>query len=107
MMPWKPEDLLGCILFSVDYPFSPIPVATSFLDQLPVSRCAPNLGLVLVNSGNREPARPSALPSKADMGRAGRHLSEGPEVVIRLHRPRSAAGLFGQARFPKTLNKQL
>ena len=30
-----------------------------------------------------------------------------PEAVIRSHRPHSAGGLFGQPRFPKTLNKQL
>jgi len=30
-----------------------------------------------------------------------------PEAVIRSHRPHSAGSLFGQPRFPKTLNKQL
>src|SRR5229473_2595912 len=37
----------------------------------------------------------------------GRRPKASTEAVIRSHRPHSAGSLFGQPRFPKTLNKQL
>jgi hypothetical protein len=51
-----------------------------------------------------DPKRPIR---EADIFRDGRHVTEVPEAAIRSHRPHSAGGLFGQPRFPKTLNKQL
>jgi hypothetical protein len=49
----------------------------------------------------------SASPSRMDIVRSGPLVRFVPEAVMRSHRPHSAGGLFGQPRFPKTLNKQL